>query len=163
VTDLEKRLQAIESIPGIALMLNLKNSSQAKATPESTPTAQADAPLGLMRWSYQFKAGPHAYENRHMFTYVLRNRTEKAIKLVDGSILFTDLLGEKLMSIRLFPEVKYPPGEPAPASGEWHVNQFEPSEQRMARIDHDDVKAILVIQKVVFADNSIWSAQEEHQ
>jgi hypothetical protein len=158
VSDLEKRLQAIESIPALALMLNLKNSTQANATPQPTPAAQTDAPLELMSWGYQFKTGQNEYENRHLFSYFLKNRTDKAIKLVDGSILFTDLLGEKLMSIRLFPDVRYAPGQTAEASGQWNVNQFEPGEQRLPRIAHDDIKATLTIQKVVFSDNTVWSS-----
>jgi hypothetical protein len=163
VSDLEKKLQAIESIPGVALMLNLRNSAQANATPQPTPTAQADAPLELIRWSYQFKRGQYEYENRHLFTYILKNRTDKTIKLVEGSILFTDLLGEKLISIRLFQDLKYPGDEANPMSGEWNVNQFEPGEQRMATIDHDDVKATLIIQKVVFSDNTVWSGDKSQQ
>jgi hypothetical protein len=144
-------------------MLNLKNSIQANATPQPAPTAQADAPLELMRWSYEFKRGQHEYENRHLFTYILKNRTDKAIKLVEGTIMFTDLLGEQLMSIRLFPDIRYPPGEPNTASGQWNVNQFEQGEQRMAMIDHDDVKATLIIQKVVFSDNTVWSGDNSQQ
>jgi hypothetical protein len=158
VSDLERRLQAIESVPGIALMLNLKGSLQANSTAQPTPSPQIDAPLELMRWEYRFKAGQSNDENQHLITYVLKNRTDKSIKLVDASIVFTDLLGEKLIAIKLFPDRRYSAGEPATVSGVWDVNQFEPSQLRMATMDHDDVKATLVIRKVVFSDNTIWSA-----
>lgn len=144
-------------------MLNLKNSSQADATPQPTPTAQADTPLELISWGYQFKAGKYNYESRHLFSYILRIGRTKLSSWLTASFLFTDLLGEKLISIRLAPDVTYLPREPAQASGEWNVNQFESGEQRMARLEHDDIKATLVIQKVVFSDNTIWSSDDSKQ
>jgi hypothetical protein len=67
VSDLEKRLQAIESIPAVATMLKLKSSLQADATPAPTPTPQTDAPLELVSWRYQYKAGRYEYQNRQFF------------------------------------------------------------------------------------------------
>jgi hypothetical protein len=55
VNDLEKRLQAIENIPTIAMMLKLKGSLQADTTPAPTPTPQTDAPVELVSWRYQYK------------------------------------------------------------------------------------------------------------
>jgi hypothetical protein len=161
VNDLEKRLQAIESIPGVAMMLKLKGSLQADATPEPTP--QTNAPLELVSWQYHYSPGKYEYQNRHVFSYVLKNRMEKAIKLVEGTIVFTDLLGEKLMAIRLIPDVVVPAENTDWCQGDWEVNQFEPNQQRMASLKHDDVKATLTIQKVVFSDNTIWSAGNGQQ
>ena|SRR6266478_4088458 len=75
VTDLEKRLNALESIPAVALALKLR--AQTNQTAEASPTPQGDAPLELESWSYQFKRGKYEYENRHVFTYSLKNLTEK--------------------------------------------------------------------------------------
>jgi hypothetical protein len=156
VSDLEKRLQTIESIPGIALMLNLKNSTQANATPQPTPSPQTNAPLELVNWQYQYRPGKDEYQNRHVFSYVLKNRTEKAIKLVEGTIVFADLLGQ--MAIQLIPDVLVPAGNTDWCQGDWEVNHFEPNQQRLASLKHDDVKATLTVQKVVFSDNTVWSA-----
>jgi hypothetical protein len=98
----------------------------------------------------------------NFFSYVLRNRTE-SIKLVEGTIVFADLLGEKLMAIQLPPDVKIPSGGTAPSEGEWTVNQFEANQQRLGILSHDDVKASLTLQKVVFSDNTIWSAGNDQQ
>ena len=163
VNDLEKRLQAIESIPAVATMLKLKGSLQTDATPAPKPTPQIDAPLELVSWQYHYSPGKYEYQNRHVFSYVLKNRMERAIKLVEGTIVFTDLLGEKLMAIRLVPDVVVPAGNTDWCQGEWEVNQFEPNQQRLASLKHDDVKATLTIQKVVFSDNTVWSADNGHQ
>ena len=50
--------------------------------------------MELESWSNQFKRGQYEYDNRHVFTYVLKNRAEKGIKLIDGVIIFRDRLGE---------------------------------------------------------------------
>jgi hypothetical protein len=90
VNDLEKRLQAIENLPAVAMALKIKSSAESS---EASPTPQGSSPLELVSWQYQFKAGPYEILNEHHFTYVLKNHTEKAIKLVQGGITFTDLLG----------------------------------------------------------------------
>jgi hypothetical protein len=163
VNELEKRIQAIENIPAVGIALKLRSSLQADGAAEATPSPQTDAPLELVSWQYQFRTGQNSYENRHLFSYILKNRSDKQIKLVEGTLVFTDLLGEKLMAIRLIPDVKCSSGGTASTSGQWEVNQFEPDQQRLAILSHDDVKAILTIQKVVFSDNTIWSAGTQQQ
>jgi hypothetical protein len=164
VAELEKRIQAIENIPVVALALKLSGSNRLNGAAEPTPTPQTDSPLELVSWKYEFKDGRYNYEKRHLFSYILKNRSEKPIKLVEGTIVFTDLLGEKLMAIRLIPDVKCPAGGTAPTGGEWQVNEFEPNQQRLAILSHDDVKAALTVQKVVFSDNTVWSAvAQDHQ
>lgn len=156
VIDIEKRIQAIEEIPGVAMALKLAGSAHANTAAEPTPTPQSDSPLELVSWKYQFLVGQYQYQYEHLFTYVLKNRSDKPIKLVDGTLLFTDLLGEKLIAIQITRDVKYPAGGSTPTSGSWPVNQFEPGEARINKLKHDDIKATLVIRKVVFDDNSVW-------
>lgn len=109
-----------------------------------------------------FKRGQYEFQSRHVFTYSLKNRTEKSIKLVDGGIIFRDRLGEKIMSIKLLQDIRYPSGESQSAIGGWPVNTFDSSEQRIQTISHDDVQPELRINKVLFEDNTIWS-DEAHQ
>jgi hypothetical protein len=158
VNDLEKRLTDLESIPAVALALKLKAQSNQSTQASPTPTKQGNAPLELESWSYEFRQGQYDYQSRHIFTYSLRNRTEKSIKLVDGTIVFKDRLGEKIMGIKLLEDVLYPSRESHPVTGNWAVNTFESSEQRLQTISHDDVQPELYINKVVFDDNSIWNA-----
>jgi hypothetical protein len=161
VSELEQKIQAIENIPVVALALKLRGSAEQNTTATPTPSPQADSPLELVSWEYKFKAGQYSYENRHLFTYVLKNLSDKPIKLVDGTLLFTDLLGEKLIAIKLDRDAKYPAGKITSTSGAWNVNTFGSSESRMTTISHDDVKATLLIRNVVFGDNSTWSAKTQ--
>jgi hypothetical protein len=88
----------------------------------------------------------------------LKNRADKNIKLVDGSISFRDLLGEEIFKIRLISDILYRSDQSTPTGGEWQVNTLEPSQMRLKVMKHEDVKPYLVINKVAFDNNSIWSA-----
>jgi hypothetical protein len=117
VTDLEKRLNALESIPAVAMALKFSSKSSPIASATPPPTPQENAPLELVEWTYSFQRGEYEILNKHAITYALKNRTEKAIKLLQGSIVFRDLLGEKVLGIQLLRDVKYPPRETTPMSG----------------------------------------------
>jgi hypothetical protein len=116
----------------------------------------------LESWSYQFKRGQYEVQNRHVFTYSLKNRAGKGIKLVDGGVVFRDRLGEKIMSIKLLQDIRYPSRKSQSATGGSSTNAFDSSEQRIQTMNHDDVLPELEINKVVFEDNTIWST-ESHQ
>jgi hypothetical protein len=155
VTDLEKRLQAIESIPVVAMALNMNGSAQSS---EASPTPRSNSPLELVSWQYQFKPGRYALLDEHLFSYALKNQSDKAIKLVEGGIAFADLLGEKLISIKLIPDIKCAVSGTASSSGSWQSGLDQASASRLRTLSHDDVKATLTNQKVVFSDNTVWSA-----
>jgi hypothetical protein len=158
VTDLEKRLNALESIPAVAMALKFSSKSSPTASATPPPTPQENAPLELVEWTYSLRRGEYEILNKHAITYALKNRTEKAIKLLQGSIVFRDLLGEKVLGIQLLRDVKYPPRETTPMSGVWDVNSWDRAQMRLPGMNHEDVKAELTIDKVVFDDNTIWSA-----
>jgi hypothetical protein len=83
---------------------------------------------------------------------------------VEGTVTFTDLLGEKLIAIKLIRDIKCPAGGTAMSSGSWRVGMFEGAdEERMRTLSHDDVKATLTVQKAVFSDNTIWNASSQEQ
>jgi hypothetical protein len=161
VSDLEQRIQAIEHIPVVAFALQLRGSTEQNTAATPAPTPQSDSPLELVSWEYRFKEGQQSYENRHVFTYVLKNVSEKLIKLIHGTLLFTDLLGEKIVAIKLNADVEYPAGQTASTSGEWDVSPLNRSEKRMATMNHNDIKATLLIQGVAFDDNSTWTAGKQ--
>ncbi|MBV9997678.1 MAG: hypothetical protein JO015_01060 [Verrucomicrobia bacterium] len=157
VQELEKRLSAIESIPQVAAMLKLREEVNALPSPTPNPTPQENAPLMISDWQYQFKDGEYEWDKRHLIRYALTNRTDHAIKLVDGSLTFRDLLGEQIF-VRLDQDVFYPPHDTVPTQGAWKINPLNPEEMRLQRMNHDNVKAEVLIRRVVFDDNTVWSA-----
>jgi hypothetical protein len=156
VADLEKRLNAIESIPIVAMGLKLNPHF----SPANEFTPQKDAPLELVEWSCSLSKDQQDCENCYEILYVLKNRTDKDIKLVEGIMVFRDLLGQEILRIRLWPDVFCYAGKTAHTGGLWRPNKFNPYETRLQVLKHDDVKADILISKVAFDDNSIWSADE---
>jgi hypothetical protein len=120
--------------------------------------ADADAPLELVSWSYHFQQGHYSFEHKHCFSYVLKNRSNKSIKLVEGTLRFTDLPGEQLILLRVMPDVHYPANTSTSATGIWDYNQFDGEQARLTSMNHDDIKATLIIQKVLFLDGTVWTA-----
>lgn len=158
VDALEKRLNALESIPAIAMSLKIAGQAQPSANIPA-PTEQKNAPLEVVDWSYSFRNAQYDFEKSHLISYTLKNRTDKAIKLVQGSIVFRDLLGEKILQVRLLPDVLYPPNGSKDAKGAWKVNVFDTEQERMQTARHEDIKPELIVEKAVFEDNSIWKAE----
>jgi len=161
VSDLEQRIQSIEHIPVVAFALKIRGSTEQNAATTPATTPQSGSPLELVGWDYRFKEGQQSYENRHVFNYVLKNVAAKPIKLIHGTLLFTDLLGEKIVAIKLNPDVEYPAGQTVSTSGEWDVSPLNPSERRMATMNHNDIKATLLVQGVAFDDNTTWTAGKQ--
>jgi hypothetical protein len=158
VADLEKRLAAVEAIPGIAAILNLKSAFQ---PPQSmpTPTPQKDAPLTIAgEWGYKFHDAQYEHEKRHIITYTLKNETDKDIKLIDASLVFSDRLGMEILAIKTLRDVLYPAGASVEQTGNWAAG-YMMGDNRMTTVAHDDVVLTLVIHKVVFKDNTVWSEE----
>ena len=110
--------------------------------------------LKLANWSATFKDcgyGTHCYA----VTYTLLNGYNKPIKLVDASINFYDLIGERIYGIALTKDVKLTPGKETIFHGNFSINQFMPAELRLRDLAPADVRAELKVRKLVFEDNSI--------
>jgi hypothetical protein len=158
VTDLEKRLSALESIPSVALALQHNTqTNQDVATP--SPTPRGDSPLELVDWNFSFEVDNYN-QTQYKITYTLKNRAEKAIKLNQSAIEFRDLLGEKVYGVRVSQDLKIPPGQEITDTGYYSANPFIPDQMRLKRMDKDNIKAELVVSKAVFSDNSIYPGQE---
>src|SRR6266436_3486937 len=55
VADLEKRVEALESIPAVAMALKFSSKSSPTASATPAPTPQENAPLELVEWTYSFR------------------------------------------------------------------------------------------------------------
>jgi hypothetical protein len=135
----------------------------AKLMAHQNPMTQTDAPLELVSWNYRLVKGDGSSSDRHVFDYELKNRTDRAIKLVHGRIEFRDLLGGKLFEFDLRPDYPYPAHTKMMTSmgistiSIWLA--LQPGIERMPTLAHEDVKASVFIEGVVFEDGSIWKAE----
>ncbi len=133
LSDVEKRVSALEKKP----------------PPSPTPAAQTKSPLELVSWSGEY--------SQHFYTITLnlKNNADKDIKLIDASVYFYDLQENQVFGIKVNPERSIPAGQVIAEKGDYRVNEFSPEQVRMAQMKKEDIKATLVVQKLVFADNSI--------
>ena len=53
------------------------------------------------------------------------------------------------------PDLHIPADKTVTDKGEYSVNQFIPEQARMAQMKKEDIKAALVVRRLVFADNSV--------
>jgi len=153
VQQLEERVAALEKE-----VAQLKEaSSESARTPAQTVTTQASrnkSPLGLTDWSYQYRTGDYG-QQYYSINLKLRNSGTKGIKLIDGSVEFSDLLGETLYRIKVSPDLRIGPGEVLDDSGNYSINQFINEQLRMKDMEPNDIRAELIVRKLVFEDNSI--------
>ncbi len=159
VTDLEKRLNALESIPAVALALKLKTQTNQNAAAQS-PTPRSDSPFELVDWNFSFEVDKYN-QAHYKITYTLKNRADKTIKLNQSAIEFRDLLGEKVYGIKVNQDLKMPPGKEITDTGYYDANPFIlPGQMRLKEMAKENVKAELVVSKAVFSDNSIYPTQD---
>ncbi len=173
VEQLEKRVDMLEM--QVKLLLERIVGTSGRPAPQAAPSGdvattddggqrsgtkpdeawQNELPLKLVKWSYVTRKGD--YSDYYQITYTLRNDYDKPIKLIDGSIGFHDLLGERIYGIKMDKDVKIAPKKEATFKGDYSINQFINQQNRMREMARDDVVAKVDIRKIVFADNSIKS------
>jgi hypothetical protein len=76
-------------------------------------------------WSYNFHDAQYDMDKRHVITYTLKNETDKAIKLVDAFVTFSDRLGQEILTVRVLRDALYPRAVPSPQTAEWSVNSWK--------------------------------------
>src|SRR6266576_7326173 len=141
LSDVEKRVSALEKASPLSL-------AKPPPPPLPTPAAQTKSPLELVSWSGEY--------SQHFYTIMLnlKNNADKDIKLIDASVYFYDLQENQVFGIKVNPERSIPAGQVIAEKGDYSVNEFSPEQVRMAQMKKEDIKATLVVQKLVFADNS---------
>ncbi len=79
----------------------------------------------------------------------------KSGKIIDATVQFADLLGSHIYDININPDHLIPAGQSITDTGQYPINQLMPEQARLAQMKKEDVKATLVVSKLVFTDNSI--------
>jgi len=145
LSDLEKRVTTLEKASPLSSLLNAASSP---------PAVETKSPLQLISWDAHLNRGEYSNYN-YKITLTLKNDSDKDIKLIDATVQFADLLGSRIYGIKVSPDHLIPAGKTITDSSEYSVNQFMPEQARLAQMKKEDVKATLVVSKVVFTDNTI--------
>jgi len=144
LSDLEKRVTALEKASPLSLF----------TASSPSPAVETKAPLELVSWDAHLGRGEYS-QYHYTVTLTLKNNSDKDIKLIDASVQFGDLLGSHIYGIKVTPDDLIPAGKAVTDNGDYSVNQFMPEQARLAQMKKEDVKATLIVQKLVFTDNSI--------
>ena len=105
-----------------------------------------------MTWSAAFHAQkPTAY---YAIDYTLRNNLGKPVRRVDGVIEFRDPDGTPFMSIQIAEGTDVPAGGIGKFAGNYPVSEAKPAQMRLRNLDKQTVRAVLLLKRVVFADNT---------
>jgi hypothetical protein len=148
LSRLESRVKALEE----------GNKVQEAQAAEPAPTAAKDSPIELVDWNFSFEVGSYN-QARYKITYTVKNTSDKLIKVNQSEIHLFDLLGAKVTSFQIGADLQLPPGKSVTDTRFYSVNQFIPSPLRLKGMAKENVKAVLVVAKAVFADGSIYAAE----
>jgi len=145
LNDLEKRVTALEKASPLSSPLTA-------ASP--TPALATKSPLELAAWDARLVRGEDSYY-KYEISLTLKNNSDKDIKFIDATVQFADLPGSHIYDIKINPDHLLPAGQSITATGQYPINQLMPEQARLAQMKKEDVKATLVVSKLVFTDNSI--------
>src|SRR5881396_2302385 len=94
LSDLEKRVTALEKASPLSSLLNA-------ASP--TPAVETKSPLELVSWDAKLSRGEYSDYN-YKITITLKNNSDKDIKLIDATVQFGDLVGSHIYGIKITPD-----------------------------------------------------------
>jgi len=145
LSDLEKRVTTLERASPISSPLNA-------ASP--TPSLATKSAVDLVAWDARLVRAEDSYY-KYEISLTLKNNSDKDVKYIDATVQFADLVGSHIYDIKVNPDHLIPAGQSITATGQYPINQLMPEQARLAQMKKEDVKATLVVSKLVFTDNSI--------
>jgi hypothetical protein len=146
LSDLEKRVTALEKASPL--------SSPPLNAVSPTPALATKSPLELVAWDGHLVRGEDSYY-KYNISLTLKNNSDKDIRFIDATVQFADLLGSHIYDIKVNPDHLIPAGQSITDTGQYPINQLMPEQARLGQMKKEDVKATLVVSKLVFTDNSI--------
>lgn len=88
---------------------------------------------------------------RFSLDVTVRYEGDRPIRMIDGSIGFDDVLGNRIGRMGMDPDTAMQPGDEHTFTGQWGRNTFE----RMLDMQPDDVVASTCIDGMVYADGEV--------
>ena len=65
------------------------------------------------------------------------------------------MLCSPIYAIKVAPDLLIPAGETITDSKVYHINKYMPEQARLAQLKKEDVKATIIVSRLVFTDNTI--------
>jgi len=130
--------------------------------PVSTTSPPLEAPkkappIAISLVNKGFKARDiHAddFEDDVTFSLSIKNLTEKDIRAFDGTLTFTDLLDNEIISLNLAINDSVSAGDTMNWKGGMKYNQFVDADQRLRNASLANIKIVFAAHKVLFVDGT---------
>ncbi|MEN9459992.1 MAG: hypothetical protein RIS84_12 [Pseudomonadota bacterium] len=124
-----------------------------------TPANHVASPSGSLLLLKSWSLRPQAvkFETYYALDIELLNNFDKAIKEIDALVNFKNLLGGHLYSINLNHDSNIPAGGSLLDQGGRDNSRLLSRWHQMTKVTPQDIKAELVVKKIVFSDNSVLS------
>jgi hypothetical protein len=148
---------------GIASVLGGgSTSTRTETQAPPAPKIHEPAPIGIKLVKKGFKpSNPRAsdYEDDITLEFGLTDLTNKDIRAFDGTVVFSDLLDNTLMSISLAVNDPVKAGDTLDWSGGIKYNQFIDAHQRLRNTEQQNIKVSFKTKKILFADGTTTEYQ----
>jgi hypothetical protein len=135
-----------------------EDSKKAAAAEAPAPTKVDDpAPIEITLLSKRFKPpndNAHDFQKAILFDLSVANRSAKAVRAFDGVITFTDLLDNRILSLKLAINQSIGAGASMKWSGSIDFNQFMDDHRRLRDEDQSNLKTKFTLRKVLYADGT---------
>jgi len=132
-----------------------KNEVENPFPPDRKVVIASDSNNGLALLECAYQVGKSRIGMpEYLITIRVQNNFTKGIKLIQGGVVFKDLLGADLFRIGIDPDLRIEAGKEIIDKGVYSVG-FMVKDQRMLKMSPTDVFAEMKLRKIVFFDNSI--------
>jgi uncharacterized coiled-coil protein SlyX len=149
VTQLEREVSALKQ------HIEQLNNTQHK------PVANVTDDLQLRVTKWYFRTEKVKFNTYYALDIELTNHFEKGIKEIDARVRFSDLLGGLLYTVTLGKQLQLAAGQMLVDKGT-QINQRLIAEQHpLKRMNERDVKAELMVRRIVFEDDTVWDAPSQ--
>jgi len=124
-----------------------------KSPEKQLAKAASVARVVLSGWSAAFHAQkPTAY---YAIEYTLQNNFKRDVRQIEGTITFRETGGEPFMSIQVAKGDMVARGKSIQLSGNYPINASVPEQMKLRNLDKQNIRAELMVERVVFADKSV--------
>lgn len=127
-----------------------KAPEQRKQPPKGKQTFPITATLTKKGWY-----GGEYGRNAITFTVSFANAAGKDVRAFDGSLVFTDLLGNEILGAKLAVNDPVSSGQSLEWEGKLDYNQFISSHERLRNAEVQNTKVNFVLRRILFADGEV--------
>jgi len=153
VSQLEQEVQALkQQVNDLQSLIESKPSEPPHST---TSTGTAAPQLILKDWHYRTE--PRKFDVDYAIDVILYNGFDKAIQEVEARLDFKTLLGNHLYSVSITHDLDIPAGESVVDKGSRANKRLLGENHQMKRMNQEDIRATLVVRKIVFEDGTVFS------